>query len=77
MYTVLDDESQQPFLDIYNIRVVYNTRVECTIHANYSYTRYLHIYRTLSIICLVKLKVETPPEAWIERNQTKLEGEAW
>jgi hypothetical protein len=44
IYNVMDAEWQQPFLDIYTFKVVYNTRVECTTHDNYSYTRYLHTY---------------------------------
>ena len=30
---------------IYTFKVVYNTRVEYTTHDNYSYIRYLHIYK--------------------------------
>ena len=56
---------------------MYNTRVKYTKHDNYFYLRYLHIYKSLSLIHPVKLKVEIPPETWNENKQTRLEGEAW
>ena len=51
--------------------------VECTIHDNYSYIKVFTYIGSFSLIHPVKLKVETPPEAWIENKQTRLEGEAW
>jgi hypothetical protein len=53
-------------LYIYTFRVMYNIIMECITHDNYSYIRVFTYIGSISIIHPIKLKGETPPEAWIE-----------